>query len=72
MHTHMVSVVFRDVGAAREGRRGNASCRYGCEMTQPWWVMIRVGRKRHRGVAGDLRAAVGQGEDMSAQPKAIR
>lgn len=48
----MVSVVFRDVGAAREGRRCNAACRYGCEMTQPWWVMDQSGRKREKGSWG--------------------
>lgn len=46
----------------------NTACRYGCEMTQPWWVMDQSGEKE-REVVGDLRAAVGQDEDMRASPR---
>lgn len=44
--------------------------RYGCKMTQPWWVMDQSGEK-DRGIR-DLGAAVGQGEDMRAQLEAVR
>lgn len=39
----MVSVVFRDVGVVREGRRYDVV--YRLKMTQSWWVMDQSGEK---------------------------
>lgn len=66
----MVSVLFRDVGAVREGRRYDVIYIDGCEVTQPCWVMDQSGEK-DREVVRDLATAVGQGEDMGAQLKAV-
>ena len=60
----MVSVVFRDVGVVREGRRYDVVYRY--KMTQPWWVMDQS-EEKNREVVRDLRTIVGQDEDMRTQ-----
>lgn len=64
----MVSVVFRDVGVVREGRRYDAVHRY--KMTQPWWVMMDQSGETDREVVRYLRTVVGQDEDMRTQLKA--